>query len=360
MEKIYLIAEAGVNHNGHPEMAFQLVDIAVEAGADAVKFQTFKAEHLVTKNADKAEYQKQTTSSEETHFEMLKRLELPHALHYDLIEYCKDREIDFLTTAFDLESLSFLSTKLELKILKIPSGEITNGPLLLAHAKTGCELIVSTGMASLGEVEDALGVLAFGFLNKNDVLKYPSREAFKDAYISESGQQILKDKVTLLHCTTEYPAPLQDINLNAMVTMRNAFSLRTGYSDHSQGIIVPITAVAMGATLIEKHFTIDKNLHGPDHKASLNPDELKIMVNAIRDVEQVLGNGIKAPTPSEIKNLVVVRKSLVASKNISKGDIFTKDNIAIKRPGIGKSPMEYWDIMKKNSQYDYCIDEVIN
>jgi N-acetylneuraminate synthase len=354
---VYIIAEAGVNHNGSADMAFQLIDAAVEADADAVKFQTFKAKNLITRSADKAEYQKKMTSESETQFKMLRKLELSNDLHYDLIEYCKKKNIEFLSTAFDLESLDFLSGTLKLKTLKIPSGEITNGPLLLAHAKTGCNLILSTGMATLGEIEEALGVLAFGLIKDNNIK--PSKSAFHQAYFSTEGQKILKKKVTILHCTTEYPAPPHEINLNAMKTMRITFGLQTGYSDHSEGIIVPIAATAIGATVIEKHFTLDRTLPGPDHKASLEPDELKKMVKVIRTVEQAMGDGLKVPMPSELKNRLIARKSLIAANDIKKSDKFSEENLTVKRPGTGISPMEYWDMIGKMSQADFLHDSVI-
>jgi N-acetylneuraminate synthase len=358
MKNIYIIAEAGVNHNGNRETAFKLIDSAVASGADAVKFQTFKAENLVTKSADKAAYQKETTDNSETHFEMLKKLELPYDLHYELIAYCQKYEIDFLSTAFDLESLEFLVSNLKLKTLKIPSGEITNGPLLLAHANVGCNLILSTGMATLGEIEEALSVLAFGLINGQSIK--PSKIAFQQAYLSVEGQEMLKDKVTILHCTTEYPAPPNEINLNAMQTMRNAFGLQTGYSDHSEGITVPIAATVMGATVIEKHFTLDRTLPGPDHKASLEPGELKEMVKAIRIVEQSMGDGIKGPIPSETKNSPVVRKSLIASKDIKQGEKFSEDNMTVKRPGTGISPIEYWGMLGKIAHSDIMQDTLID
>jgi len=357
MKRTYIIAEAGVNHNGNRDMAFQLVDVAVKAGADAVKFQTFKTENVVSKSTDKAVYQKQTTDSSETHFEMLKKIELPHNLHYELIEYCREQKIEFLSTAFDLESLNFLANKLKLKTLKIPSGEITNGPLLLAYAKTGCDLILSTGMSTLKEIEGALQVLAFGLIN-DDTIK-PSKISFQQAYLSTEGRQLLKKKVTVLHCTSEYPALPQDINLNAMLTMLTTFGLRTGYSDHSEGITVPIAATAMGAILIEKHFTLDKKLPGPDHKASLEPTELIAMVKAIRTVEQAIGDGIKGPTSSELNNKLIVRKSLIARENIKKGEKFTEYNMTIKRPGTGISPMEYWNLIEEIAQIDIMQDTVI-
>jgi N-acetylneuraminate synthase len=358
MRTVYIIAEAGVNHNGNRERAFKLVDVAVKAGADVVKFQTFKADNLATKSADKAAYQKKTTDSAETHFEMLKRLELPLRTHYELAEYCKNKKIEFLSTAFDLDSLDFLANALKLKTLKIPSGEITNAPLLLAQAQTGCNLILSTGMATLGEIEEALGVLAFGLINDKTIK--PSRASFQQAYCSIKGQESLKEKVTILHCTSEYPAPPQEINLKAMQTMRTAFGLQTGYSDHSEGITVPIAATAMGATLIEKHFTLDKTLPGPDHKSSLEPEELNTMVNAIRTVELVLGSGVKAPMPSEWENRDIARKSLVATKEIKQGEKFSEDNLIVKRPGIGISPMEYWDMIGKTAQANIEQDTLIN
>ncbi len=355
--RVYIIAEAGVNHNGNADMAFQLVDVAVAAGADAVKFQTFKTENVVTKSADKAKYQKQTTDSNESQFEMIKKLELSHEMHHKLIAYCREKGVEFLSTAFDSESLNFLTNELGLKTLKIPSGEITNGPLLLEHAQTGCNLILSTGMATLGEIEEALCVLAFGLINNSKTK--PSTATFQQAYFSTEGQKLLKERVTLLHCTTEYPAPLQDINLKAMHTMRTAFGLKTGYSDHSKGVTVPIAATAMGAILIEKHFTLDKTLPGPDHKASLEPDELIAMVQAIRTVEQVMGGGIKIPIPSELKNRPIARKSLVAAKNIKQGEEFTEVNIAIKRPGTGVSPMTYWEVLGTVAKSDILQDSVI-
>ena len=356
MSSVYIIAEAGVNHNGSREMAFQLVDAAVQAGADAVKFQTFKAENLVTKSAQRASYQKQTKTGDESQFSMLKRLELAHDTHHELLNCCQRKGIDFLSTAFDSESLNFLVKDIGLKRLKIPSGEITNGPLLLEHAQTGCNLIVSTGMATLDEVEEILGVISFGLVQG----KTPSKAAFQHAFNSDEGRALLREKVTLLHCTSEYPAPLKDINLNAMLTMKNTFGLNVGYSDHSEGIIVPIAAASLGANIIEKHFTLDNTLPGPDHKASLEPEELKNMVDAIRKIEVVMGDGVKEPRLSEINNRNIVRKSIIAATDISKGDVFTKENVLVKRPGSGRSPMEYWDLLGTGSQQDYAIDEIIS
>lgn len=359
MSPIYIIAEAGVNHNGSKDRAFQLIDVAVAAGADAVKFQTFKAENLVTKNAKKADYQTKTTDLDESQYEMLKDLELSYETHHELIAYCKDKGIQFLSTAFDFESLDFLVNDLSLNTLKISSGDITNGPLLLAHAQKRCDLILSTGMSTLNEVEEALSVLTFGLLYGMNPPTEPSRIAFWEAYHSKSGQQLLKNKVTVLHCTSEYPAPIHEINLNAMHTMQKAFGLATGYSDHSEGIIVPITAAAMGASLIEKHFTIDKMLPGPDHQASLSPKELTEMVAAIRTVEQVMGLDAKEPMPSEIKNRPIARKSLIAKKKIHSGEAFTIENITVKRPGTGVSPMEFWEVLGSTSLRTFSEDEVI-
>lgn len=354
---VFIIAEAGVNHNGNRDMAFQLVDAAIAAGADAVKFQTFKAENMVTRHASKAEYQQQITGANESQFSMLKRLELDYDTHHDLLAYCQKKNIAFLSTAFDFQSLDFIVNDLDLSVLKIPSGEITNAPLVLAHAQTGKRLILSTGMATLGEVEDALGVIAFGLLNQKNSELTPSQASFKGAYFSPSGQQALQNNVTLLHCTTEYPAPFEDINLSAMQTMRDAFKLRVGYSDHSDGIVVPIAATALGAIVIEKHFTLDKTLPGPDHRASLDPNELKEMVKGIRQVQQVMGDGLKIPRLSELKNVSIARKSLVAGSDIKKGTLICEEHIKIKRSGGGLSPMEYWDLIGTKSQYDYELDE---
>lgn len=354
---VKIIAEAGVNHNGSKDLAFQLVDAAHAAGVDIVKFQTFKAKNLVTKSAQQADYQIQNTGVTESQFDMLSRLELDYDTHKSLVAYCKNLGIEFLSTAFDKESLEFLVNDLSLKTLKIPSGELTNAPFVLEHARTGCDLIVSTGMANLAEIEAALAVIAFGLVA--DDSQTPSQQAFEEAYNSDIGQKALKQKVTILHCTTEYPAPVNEINLNAMSTLRNTFHLATGYSDHSAGITIPIAATALGAQLIEKHFTLDKSMPGPDHKASLEPDELKDMVQGIRDVEMALGNGIKGPQPSEIKNKSVARKSLVAAQYIKAGDIYTEENLIIKRPGNGMSPNLYWSLLGKTANRDYLEGDLI-
>lgn len=352
-----IIAEAGVNHNGDEALAIELINIAKKSGADIVKFQTFKAKHCVSRNATQADYQEKNTNKKESQLEMVERLELSYDAHKRLIAYCDEIDIEFLSTAFDHESLNFIVEKLGLLRLKIPSGEITNAPLVLAHARTKCELILSTGMATLSDIETTLGVIAFGLTSSAD--EKPTLDKFKAAFFSNEGQEALKNKVTILHCTTEYPAPLIDINLKAMDTIASSFMLPVGYSDHSEGINVSIAAVARGARIIEKHFTLDRNMEGPDHKASLEPDELTAMVKGIREVEMCLGDGLKGPRPSEIKNMDVARKSIVAAVNILEGDVFTEKNLIIKRPGSGVSPYSYWDLINTTATKNYAIDDLI-
>jgi N-acetylneuraminate synthase len=351
----YVIAEAGVNHNGSLDMAKKMVEVAAEAGADAVKFQTFKADRLVVLSAHKADYQAKTTDADETQHEMIRKLELDEQAHETLVEHCKIFNIQFLSTPFDIESVDLLVGRFNLPLIKIPSGDITNAPLLLAIARTGKSVILSTGMSNLGEIEDALSVLAYGYLGED----FPSMASFREAYCSVEGQAIIRDKVTLLHCTTEYPAPLNDVNLRAINTLSNSFGLPVGYSDHTEGIAVPIAAVARGAVIIEKHFTLDRNLPGPDHKASLEPVELKQMVSAIRMVEQSLGSGRKYASTSERNNMRVARKSLVAACAIAAGELFTAANIDVKRPGNGLSPMHYWDLLKRTATRDFVTEETI-
>lgn len=357
MTKTLIIAEAGVNHNGNEQLAFELVDAACAAGADIVKFQTFNAGKLVSKHAKQADYQAANTGVVESQYDMLKRLELSFEMHHKLTAYCNKKGIEFLSTAFDSESLGFLVNDLRLKRLKLPSGEITNAPLLLAHARTGCEIIVSTGMACLSDIEQALGIIAFGLIDRSN--QKPTKSMFRQAYFSAEGQQALRERVTVLHCTTEYPAPACDINLRAMDTMAQALPCSIGYSDHSEGITVPIAAVARGACLLEKHFTLDRSLPGPDHLASLEPDELKSMVDGIRMVEQVLGDGIKGPRPSELKNIDIARKSLVVAEPIRKGECFSEQNLTVKRPGNGVSPLDFWEYVGTVAQKDYEVDEVV-
>ena len=357
MQKTYISAEAGVNHNGSIENALRLIDVAVEAGADAVKFQTFLASAIVSKNAPKADYQNKTTNEKESQFEMLKKLELSEESHKELIQYAKKKDIEFLSTPFDLQSLHLLTKTFNLKTIKIPSGEITNAPFLLEIAQCADKIILSTGMSTISDIEMALGVLAFGFLKKDHI--NPSLEAFAESFASEDGQRQLQERVILLHATTEYPAPFNEINLNALDTMRVVFGLPVGYSDHSQGIHLPVAAVAKGAVVIEKHFTLDRNLPGPDHKASLEIGELKLMVQVIRDIEKALGDGIKRPTESELKNRTIARKSLVAIKPISKGELFSVDNIGCKRPGNGVMPSRYWEYLGKMANDTYSVDDLL-
>ena len=352
---IFIIAEAGVNHNGDLSAAYELIDAAKGAGADAIKFQTFKSENLVTKKVFKANYQKKILDNDDSQFSMLKKLEIPFEEYYKLLDYCTNKGIQFLSTAFDGESLAFLVNNLGVRKLKISSGDLTNGPLLLKHARTMKDLIVSTGMANLLEIQEALSVIAFGMTSK----RKPSKKAFQDAYNSQKGQRALKEKVTLLHCTSEYPAPFEDINLNAMQTMLDSFGLPVGYSDHTEGIVVSIAAAALGAKVLEKHFTLDKRLAGPDHQASLEPLEFSQLVKAVRVVELSLGKSFKEAQPSEIANIDVSRRSIVAAKEILSGDIFTKENLSVKRAGNGINPMEYWEILAKQSSQSYKMDELI-
>lgn len=356
MRKVFIIAEAGVNHNGSLELAKKLIDVAVDAGADAVKFQTFKAEKLASKSAEKAEYQIRNTGETDSQYDMLKKLELDENAHELLVQYCVKKKIQFLSTPFDQESLDLLVNKFDLPYIKIPSGEITNAPFLLDIAKTQKKVILSTGMSRLGEIEQALGVIAFGYIGS---IEAPTASAFEKAYVSMEGRQAIVDNVTLLHCTTEYPAPLQDVNLRAMETLQRAFSLPVGYSDHTVGTAVPIAAVALGAVMIEKHFTLDRDLPGPDHKASLEPLELKEMVEAIRQVEVAMGSPMKQPSSIELQNRLIGRKSLVVAKYISKGDIFSTENLTIKRPGKGISPIHYWDWLGKTAGQNYSPDDEV-
>ncbi|MCM3143723.1 N-acetylneuraminate synthase [Brevibacillus sp. MER 51] len=356
MFRTFIIAEAGVNHNGSLDMAKELIYRAVEAGADAVKFQTFKAEHIISRHAQKADYQKKRTDKEETQLEMVKKLELSREMHEELVHCCRNNNIKFLSTPFDVESVDLLAHDIQVDQLKIPSGEITNAPLLLKIARSNLPVFLSTGMSNLGEIEQALAVLSYGYVADKQA---PSLSRFMEVYSSEEGQQVLREKVTLLHCTTEYPAPFEDVNLRAMDTLASAFGLRVGFSDHTRGISVPIAAVARGAKVIEKHFTLDRSLPGPDHMASLEPDELKQMIDSIRQVEMALGKPMKLATPVEQKNKSVARKSLVAAKTIKKGDKFTTENVTSKRPGTGISPMLYWECIGKVADRDYEEDDAI-
>lgn len=329
-ERVFIIAEAGDNHNGSYENALKLVDKAVEAGADCVKFQTFITENVISKFAEKAEYQKENTAVEETQFEMVKKLELSFDEFRKIKKYCDEKKILFLSTPFDLDSIDFLES-IDIPFWKIPSGEITNLPYLLKIAKTQKDIIMSTGMCQMSEIKEALDIL-----RRNGA-----------------------GKITLLHCNTEYPTPFCDVNLNAMKTMKEEFHVEIGYSDHTIGVEVPIAAAAMGACVIEKHFTLDKNMEGPDHKASLEPEELKDMISCIRNIEKALGNGKKSPSQSEQKNIIIARKSIVANCDIKKGEVLTEENLYIKRPGDGISPMKWYEVLGKKAIKDFKKDELI-
>ena len=329
---VFIIAEAGVNHNGSIDIAKQLIDEASNAGADAVKFQTFIANRLVTLSAKKAIYQEQTSNKAESQFTMLSRLELNEAMHHELIDHCMVRNISFLSTGFDIQSVDLL-VKLGQQCFKIPSGEITNLPYLRYIGQLGKKIILSTGMSKMNEIEAAIGIL------------------------EKAGTS--RANITILHCTSEYPAPINEVNLRVMRSIREEFDMEVGYSDHTVGIEVAIAAAAMGASVVEKHFTIDRNLPGPDHQASLEPHELKSMVSAIRNIESALGDGVKRVSPSEIKNIKVARKSIVASRIIETGEIFTNENITTKRPGTGISPMLWDDLLGKKAQRDFLVDELI-
>ncbi len=353
----FIIAEAGVNHNGNIDLAQQLVDIAADAGADAVKFQTFQADRVVSRYAPKAEYQAQTTGKTESQLEMVRKLELSASDHEVLIRHAQSRGIQFLSTPFDVPSLYLLTRDFGLKTIKIPSGEITNAPFLLEIARSAEKIILSTGMSTLAEVEAALGVLAFGFTTDQTI---PQRGDFEQSFASDQGQQELHDRVTLLHCITEYPAPFAEVNLRAIDTLSAAFGLPVGYSDHTPGIHISLAAVARGAKVIEKHFTSDRTLPGPDHQASLDPQELNQLVQQIREIEQALGDGIKRPTASEWKNREVARKSLVAAKAIEASEVFTAENLTCKRPGTGVSPFSYWQTIEQVATRSYDIDETLD
>ena len=329
---VFIIAEAGVNHNGSVSLAKQLIDVAVESGADAVKFQTFKTENLVLKNTQKAEYQKQTTDASESQFDMIKKLELDMETHKELIAYCQEKDIMFLSTPFDHDSINLLSS-LGLQIFKIPSGEITNLPYLRYIGSLGKRVILSTGMSDLREIGNALKILI------------------------NAGTS--KDNITVLHANTMYPTPMEDVNLHAMLTIQKAFSVSVGYSDHTLGIEVDIAAVAIGASVIEKHFTLDKFMEGPDHKASLEPQELKAMVSAIRNIEKALGSSKKKPSTSESVNIDIARKSIVANQSIKKGDKLSSKNITTKRPGTGINPMQWDEIIGTSAKKDYRMGDLI-
>ena len=329
---VFIIAEAGVNHNGSADLAKQLIDVAADSGVDAVKFQTFKAENSVSKNAQKADYQKQTTSASESQFDMIKKLELDVETHKELIAYCQEKDIIFLSTPFDHESIDLLSG-LKMEIFKIPSGEITNLPYLRHIGSLGKRIILSTGMSNIAEVGEALNIL--------------------------TNAGTAKENITVLHANKMYPTPMEDVNLNAMLTIQKEFGVAIGYSDHTLGIEVDIAAVVLGASVIEKHFTLDKTMVGPDHEASLEPEEIKAMVSAIRNIEKALGSYEKKPSPSESVNIDIVRKSIIASASIKKGEILSDNNVTTKRPGVGISPMKWDKVIGTVASKDYQMDDLI-
>jgi N,N'-diacetyllegionaminate synthase len=332
MSRVFVIAEAGVNHNGNIEIARKMIDVAAEAGADAVKFQTFRAQNVATRQAGKADYQSRFTSESESQLEMLTKLELSEENHIELINHCEEKGIGFISSSFDLDSIALLN-RLGLRIFKIPSGEVTNFPYLREIGKLGKPVIMATGMSDVREIEEALKVL------------------------TEAGTE--RDKISLLHCTTEYPTLFPDVNLKAMETMRRTFGLKVGYSDHTTGIEVAVAAVAMGADIIEKHFTLDRGMTGPDHQASVDPVQLSGMVRAIRNIEMSMGSGVKQPTEAELRNRSVARKSIVASKTITAGETFSEDNITTKRPGTGINPMRWMQVIGLKAARDFQEDEFI-
>lgn len=350
-----IIAEAGVNHNGELPLALRLVDVAVRAGADIVKFQTSNPDESVSKNAPKAPYQQRAKGESTTsQLEMLRRLRLDENAHVTIDAYCREKGIEFLSSPFFVGGVDLLIQRLQVRRLKIASGEIVNGPLLLKAASSGRPIILSTGMSTLEDIRRALEILAFGYVSPAGS---PGTVAFQAAFLSNAGQNALRQNVTLLHCTTEYPAPYRDVNLRAIATLRKAFGLPVGLSDHTPGIEVSVAAVALGAAVIEKHLTLDRGLPGPDHGASLEPDEFAALVAAVRNVEVALGVESKEVAESERQNIVIARKSLVARTFIRKGEKFTDANIAIKRPAGGLSPLRYWDLLGKTATHDYAPDE---
>lgn len=353
----YIIAEAGVNHNGSIDMAKELIKVAKEAGADAVKFQTFRAENLVTKEAMQADYQVENLGEATSQYEMLKKLEMSFDEFKSLKNYCDEIGIEFLSTPFDYDSVDFLIEELQMRMVKIPSGELTNSPFIHYIATKQKEIIISTGMATVEEIHEALAFIAYGLAKPNTDVSIESVHSF---YKTKESKDILQKFVTVLHCTTEYPAPVETINLKAIQQLSEELGLPIGFSDHSQGIIIPIAAISMGTTVIEKHFTLDRKLSGPDHIASLEPSELFAMVEGIRQVESALGSGLKQPTVNEMKNRVAARKSIVASVDIKKGELLKKSNITIKRPGNGISPSKYWSLLGEKANKSYKMDEQID
>lgn len=352
-----IIAEAGVNHNGDPALALELIAAAADAGADMVKFQTFKSAKLASASAAKAGYQKQTTDGAESQLAMLQRLELAHDDHLKLVEHCEKHGITFISTAGEVDSLRFLAEDLKLPVIKLGSGELTNAPLLLAAARSDARVMLSTGMGTIAEIEMALAIMAFGMTRADDT--HAGRAGFAEALLQDGIWERLRDKVALLQCTTEYPSAAEDTNLRVMDTLRAAFGLEVGYSDHTEGNSVSFAAVARGATIIEKHVTLDRTMEGPDHAASIEPHELAELVRGIRQVEKALGSGIKRPGAREIENRKVVRRSLVAARPVEKGSVLVADDLTVKRPGDGISAVDLWDSIGRRAARNLAQDETI-
>lgn len=353
----YIIAEAGVNHNGSTDLACKLIDLARDAGVDAIKFQTFTAEKLATKTAEKAEYQKQTTEANESQCQMLKRLELSKEQHFELLRYAEKSELDFISTPFDIENLLFLVNELKLKKIKISSSDLTNAPLLYEAGRCKCRIILSTGMSNIKEIHAALGMLIMGYEGQEII--EPLFDHAIALHVGNKNHGYLTNYVSLLHCTSDYPTSFCDVNMLAMDTLKNEFQLETGLSDHSEGILIPIAATARGAAIIEKHITLDQNMIGPDHKASLSPEELHEMVNAIRTIEVALGSGRKTPCDSEQKNTSTIRKGIYVISPIKKGDKINNNNIAIKRPENELSPYDFWRSQEKVADKTYKVDDAL-
>lgn len=350
---VFIIAEAGVNHNGDLDTAHALVEAAVLAGVDAVKFQTFRADRLVVRGTEKTDYQKVQTGGEGDQYAMLKALELSESMHRALADQCADCGIEFMSTGFDVESVSYLVRKMSLQRIKIPSGEVTNGPYLLAVARLGLPVILSTGMSTLDDVCRALNVIAFGMENP---IGDPSMAVINASRRFDS----FSDRIAVLHCTSEYPTPYRDVNLRAMDTMAEAFGLPIGLSDHTLGIHVAVAATARGACIVEKHLTLDRSLPGPDHAASLEPHELASMVSAVRDIEASMGDGVKVPAPSEVANVAIVRRSIVAARDIAEGEILSQENLDLKRPGTGRSPLDWWQVVGSHAKRPLRADETFD
>lgn len=355
--KVQIIAEAGVNHNGCLKTAAKLVEVAAESGADFVKFQIFKAASLASQAASKAEYQKSFADADDSQLSMLSSLELGFDFYPILMRVCEEKGVKFLASAFDYQSMDFLLNTLQAKTVKIGSGEITNAPLLLQAARSGSDIFLSTGMSSIDEVQEALGVIAFGILNNRPPV---SRGDFSQALSNIDWQNTLKDRVSLLHCTSEYPAPLDETNLRSVQTMSSYFGLQVGYSDHTEDDLATLAAVAMGARVIEKHITLDRSMPGPDHIASLDPASFAKFVSGIRQLEAALGSGVKSPAPAEQKNISIVRKSLVAKHDLEAGHWITPEDISLKRPGDGISPMDYWSVVGRQLATSVRCDDVIH